>query len=268
MFMQPDPLIQNYNRYGYCFGDPMTCSDPTGYSFRRNHLRMLRMVIGPVTYYHLRQIAETKAGYQIGSIAIAAVSTYCTGAAAFCCVHMMENGSNEACILKKHRVLRRIALGAGMVFGLALLMFQWAFQDMPSAERLRRQLDSAFPAYEEAARICVQYPDLRTVEESSGRFLQPHLRGEVRVEPGIAKRTLSFMANQGAQSIQCGRLYKGGVSHLVSVEFRFLEYRYFMPVRFIALARIFPGEYASPDETVAAEDRIPEHPGWEFFRSQ
>ncbi len=90
VFMQPDPLIQdpmntqNYNRYGYCFGDPMTCSDPTGYSFRRNHLRMLRMVIGPVTYYHLRQIAETKAGYQIGSIVIAAVSTYCTGAAAFC----------------------------------------------------------------------------------------------------------------------------------------------------------------------------------------
>lgn len=180
----------------------------------------------------------------------------------------MANGSNGACILKKHHVLWRIVLVAGMVVGFALLRFQWAFQELPSAERLRQQLDSAFPAYEEAARICVRYPGLGRVDESNGRFETPHIGAEVRVEPGIAKRTLSFMANQGVETIHCGRLYKGGVSHLVSVEFRFIEYRYFMPVRLIALVRIFPGEYARPDETVAAEDRIPEHPEWEFFRSQ
>ena len=166
------------------------------------------------------------------------------------------------------RVLRRIALGTGMAAGLALLLFQWAFQDMPSAERLRRQLDSALPAYEEAARICVQYPHLGRVDESNGRFETHHIGAEVRVEPGIAKRTLSFMADQGIEAIHCGRLHKGGVSHLVTVDFRFVEYRYFMPARFIALVRIFPGEYAIRDEEVAAEDRIAEHPGWIFFRSR
>lgn len=170
--------------------------------------------------------------------------------------------------MRKHHVLWRVVLGAGIAVGFALLLFQWAFQDMPSAQQLRHQLDSAFPAYEEAARICVQYPDLGRVDESSGRFGKPHSGAEIRVEPGIAKRTLSFMANQGVETIHCGRLHIDGVVHLVSVDFRFLEYRYFMPVRFIALARIFPGEYARPDETVEAEDRIPEHPGWEFFRSR
>lgn len=170
--------------------------------------------------------------------------------------------------MRKHLVLWCIALGAGMTCGVALFMFQWAFQDMPSAGRLRQQLDSAFSAYEEATRICVQYADLGTVDESSGRFKKPDLRGEVRVEPSVAKRTLSFMADQGIETIHCGRIYKGGVSHLVTVDFRFLEYRYFIPARFIALVRIYPSEYARPEETVEPEDRIPEHPGWEFYRSR
>jgi RHS repeat-associated protein len=38
-FLQTDPFIQdptnlqNFNRYGYCFNNPMTCSDPSGASF-------------------------------------------------------------------------------------------------------------------------------------------------------------------------------------------------------------------------------------------
>jgi RHS repeat-associated protein len=38
-FLQADPRIQdptnlqNFNRYGYCFNNPLTCSDPSGYSF-------------------------------------------------------------------------------------------------------------------------------------------------------------------------------------------------------------------------------------------
>ncbi|HEY0953926.1 MAG TPA: RHS repeat-associated core domain-containing protein [Roseateles sp.] len=37
VMMQPDPIIgrpadlQNYNRYGYCFNNPLTCTDPSGY---------------------------------------------------------------------------------------------------------------------------------------------------------------------------------------------------------------------------------------------
>ncbi len=37
-FMQPDPMVQdpgnlqNYDRYGYCFNNPTTCTDPSGYS--------------------------------------------------------------------------------------------------------------------------------------------------------------------------------------------------------------------------------------------
>jgi RHS repeat-associated protein len=37
VFLQPDPFIQdpsnlqNYNRYGYCFNNPLTCTDPSGY---------------------------------------------------------------------------------------------------------------------------------------------------------------------------------------------------------------------------------------------
>jgi RHS repeat-associated protein len=39
VFLQGDPLVQdpdnlqNYNRYGYCYNNPMGCSDPSGYSF-------------------------------------------------------------------------------------------------------------------------------------------------------------------------------------------------------------------------------------------
>ena len=39
MFMQADPMIQdpfnlqNYNRYGYCYNNPMGCTDPSGFCF-------------------------------------------------------------------------------------------------------------------------------------------------------------------------------------------------------------------------------------------
>lgn len=38
-FMQPDPFIQdpgnlqNFDRFGYCYNNPLTCTDPTGYCF-------------------------------------------------------------------------------------------------------------------------------------------------------------------------------------------------------------------------------------------
>lgn len=44
VFLQGDPMVgqpddlQNYNRYGYCFNNPLTCTDPTGFDFW-SHLR-------------------------------------------------------------------------------------------------------------------------------------------------------------------------------------------------------------------------------------
>jgi RHS repeat-associated protein len=46
-FLQTDPLIQapdnlqNYNRYAYCFNNPLTCTDPTGFASFGGQLRKL-----------------------------------------------------------------------------------------------------------------------------------------------------------------------------------------------------------------------------------
>ncbi|TDK59545.1 RHS repeat domain-containing protein, partial [Sapientia aquatica] len=87
VFMQPDPLIQdpynlqNFNRYGYCFNNPMTCTDPSGMSgwtdFRDSFTAMFSV---------FSDIAHTKVGYELGSVAIAVTSAvYCTPAAAAAC---------------------------------------------------------------------------------------------------------------------------------------------------------------------------------------
>ncbi|WAC71383.1 IS5 family transposase [Roseateles sp. SL47] len=102
VFLQADPMIQsaddlqNYNRYGYCFNNPMTCTDPTGYSFLSKWVGST--LIGGVldffapglgtllsSLYQARLIARTKLGYQLGSIAIGVMSAvYCKGAVAQC----------------------------------------------------------------------------------------------------------------------------------------------------------------------------------------
>jgi hypothetical protein len=76
-FMQPDPYVQdplnlqNFERYAYCYNNPTTCTDPSGYF-------SLRHLLGAITGISLaRHIAHTQIGYQIGSIAIAVLSTYC-----------------------------------------------------------------------------------------------------------------------------------------------------------------------------------------------
>jgi RHS repeat-associated protein len=89
VFMQPDPLIQqpnnlqSYNRYIYCINGPLNCTDPSGFSwwtdFRDNWWNP-----GKQTYILLRATANSELGYQIGSIAIAVVSYYCTGYAVAC----------------------------------------------------------------------------------------------------------------------------------------------------------------------------------------
>ncbi|ANH67613.1 RHS repeat domain-containing protein [Mitsuaria sp. 7] len=104
VFLQPDPFIQShanlqdYQRYGYCSSNPMTCTDPTGYfkfsdvftggktfgpgSFFSNFF--LTSMSDPLQYWTYRTVARNKVGYQIGSIAIGVLSTYCNGLAPVC----------------------------------------------------------------------------------------------------------------------------------------------------------------------------------------
>ncbi|WP_377154783.1 RHS repeat-associated core domain-containing protein [Roseateles sp. UC29_93] len=104
VFLQPDPFIQSsgnlqdYQRYGYCSSNPMTCTDPTGYfkfsdiftggktlgpgSFFSNFF--LTSMSDPLQYWTYRTVARNKVGYQIGSIAIGVLSAYCNGLAPVC----------------------------------------------------------------------------------------------------------------------------------------------------------------------------------------
>jgi len=91
VFLQADPMIQdpgdlqNFNRYGYCLNNPLTCTDPSGFWSLRSILDPRpRWFMDPVAYYTARAVARTQVGYQIGSIAISVLSTYCTAAAAAC----------------------------------------------------------------------------------------------------------------------------------------------------------------------------------------
>ncbi|SFX46912.1 RHS repeat-associated core domain-containing protein [Janthinobacterium lividum] len=95
MFMQGDPFIQdpmnlqNYNRYAYCYNNPMTCTDPSGYfslgRLIRNVANLGLFVADPLGYLAARAVARTKVGYQIGSVAISIVSVvFCEGGAAAC----------------------------------------------------------------------------------------------------------------------------------------------------------------------------------------
>ena len=83
-FMQGDPLIQdplnlqNYDRYGYCFNNPITCSDPSGTSF--NPINLVRW-IDPIGFKLTSAVAHNEWGYMIGSMAIGVVSVYYCGAA-------------------------------------------------------------------------------------------------------------------------------------------------------------------------------------------
>ena len=87
-FLQGDPLIQNplnlqnYNRYGYCYNNPLTCSDPSGFGF--NPLGWLK-ALDPIGYRIHQAAARTQWGYTAMSIAIGIGSYWC-GPAYFVCV--------------------------------------------------------------------------------------------------------------------------------------------------------------------------------------
>jgi RHS repeat-associated protein len=108
-FMQGDPFIQdpgnlqNYNRYTYCYNNPLTCTDPSGYFgwadlASAGHRFMMKptqenvfnlvntgnYVLDPLGSGTGVGIARTRWGYAISQIVIGVVSIYCGPAYAAC----------------------------------------------------------------------------------------------------------------------------------------------------------------------------------------
>ena len=89
-FIQPDPMVQspenlqNFNRYGYCYNNPLNCTDPTGYCFLGCFWQPhnLLKILDP--FGILSAIAHNKIGYEIGSIVVAVASVYCGPYVALC----------------------------------------------------------------------------------------------------------------------------------------------------------------------------------------
>ena len=80
VFLQADPMLQdpynlqNYNRYAYCYNNPLGCVDPSGYFSLKRFLGSFIVDLfapGLGTLIRLNEIAHSKVGYQIGSIVIA-----------------------------------------------------------------------------------------------------------------------------------------------------------------------------------------------------
>lgn len=90
VFLQADPLIQapddlqNYNRYGYCLNNPLTCTDPTGHFSLK---RMINKAINKVLRFGyelsgLRMLGLSFENYRIASSIAAAVVLGPAGAGA------------------------------------------------------------------------------------------------------------------------------------------------------------------------------------------
>ena len=69
-FMQADPLIQdplnlqNFDRYGYCYNNPLTCTDPSGYGFLS---KLFKAVVVIVVAIYAPYLLETYGGFTAGS---------------------------------------------------------------------------------------------------------------------------------------------------------------------------------------------------------
>jgi RHS repeat-associated protein len=67
-FMQGDPFIQdpsnlqNYNRYTYCYNNPLTCTDPSGYKSLSQHFRAHDTFIRRPTIEHAHGVFRTTPG--------------------------------------------------------------------------------------------------------------------------------------------------------------------------------------------------------------
>jgi hypothetical protein len=86
-FMQADPFVQepgnlqNYDRYAYCFNNPGTCTDPTGYLFKWIERKVRR------------ELRRSPVFQQVASMAISVASLYFCGPFASLC-----NGAGQAAL--------------------------------------------------------------------------------------------------------------------------------------------------------------------------
>lgn len=108
IFLQADPLnqapdnLQNYNRYGYCYYNPLTCTDPTGFGF-------LGDVFGGVTHAWKSVWHST-----VGRIVIVAVVSYMTyGAGSDMAVTWLSQTSMAATEGFSAATIEAVALGGG-----------------------------------------------------------------------------------------------------------------------------------------------------------
>ena len=74
VFLQSDPFIQdpsnlqNFNRYGYCYNNPLTCTDPSGQSFWTSiRSTVVRIVAAVADYYGCSGYCSASVGAYYGS---------------------------------------------------------------------------------------------------------------------------------------------------------------------------------------------------------
>ena len=123
-FLQGDPLIQepgnlqSYNRYGYCFNNPLTCTDPSGMSLLSdlNPFNVLKY-LDPGAYYVARRTSRTELGFTIGSIVIGVASAYCGPFLGLC------NGGGQAAWAGFAGYSNKDALRMGLISGLTAQAF-------------------------------------------------------------------------------------------------------------------------------------------------
>jgi len=107
VMMQPDPFIQdpsdlqNYNRYGYCFNNPLTCTDPSGYFSLRKLLKTVaKLVVAYVAYTVLgpwvgNEVAFALFDAGVSSGTALAAASYAQAATAGFVVGSVNSGSLE-----------------------------------------------------------------------------------------------------------------------------------------------------------------------------
>ena len=124
VFMQGDPFVQdmlnlqNFNRYGYCYNNPMTCTDPSGMLFGG----MFKVpVIDNLWNHHIKpalpMIAAIVASYYMGTWALNAYSESEAAAAGFSAAGATEAGSAEFYALTEETYVSTYAAASSSVTG-------------------------------------------------------------------------------------------------------------------------------------------------------
>lgn len=176
-FMQGDPMVQdpmnlqNYNRYGYCYNNPMTCTDPSGYfsmgDFWDSALKPFKNPFGgggisdPGGFLAYR-IAHNETGYQLGSVVIGGLSLFCNGWAAAC------NGAGQAAWAGFSGASFEQAVKTGAIAGAT----SYAFQQIGSAYSVNGQptymVDGTITNYGQFAQVVALHGVVGCVSSVAG----------------------------------------------------------------------------------------------------